>query len=53
VNAYCRRRTLGVGVSGTFICLGDVGYVKTGSGEVRFSVPAGLRRQLVGVVRGR
>jgi hypothetical protein len=47
VNAYLSWTHVGVGVSGTFICLGDVGYVKTSSGEVRFRRPPApaLRRR--------
>jgi hypothetical protein len=48
-DAHLAWTHAGVAVSGTFICLYEVGYVKTDAGEVRFSTPADLRRQLMGV----
>jgi hypothetical protein len=50
-DAHLAWTHAGVAVSGTFICLYEVGYVKTDAGEVRFSTPADLRRQLMGVAR--
>jgi hypothetical protein len=48
-DAHLAWTQAGVAVSGTFICLYEVGYVKTDAGEVGFSTPADLRRQLMGV----